>query len=173
MRLHPMRPQPARQPEAVPTSFEGQCNPRDLTAGLTASSRQRCSRSAAFLHSAPASCAVAAQCREAYRQPATRLAHFDDGNDRAILVQGDEGTCSSRSAGASGHSISWLQRRWYHFLAACPIPSLRWREMDSNQDQAAADCARRRRAGRSGVGCGIHGSPPTGRRSFGSPPIEI
>src|ERR1700726_1228347 len=37
-----------------------------------------------------------------------------------------------RSAGASGHSISWLQRRWCHFLAACPIPSLSWREMDSN-----------------------------------------
>src|SRR5438105_418529 len=34
MRLHPARPQPARQPEAVPTSFEGQCNPRNLAAGL-------------------------------------------------------------------------------------------------------------------------------------------
>src|SRR5271163_4335724 len=34
MRLHPARPKPARQPEAVPTSFEGQCNPRDLAAGL-------------------------------------------------------------------------------------------------------------------------------------------
>jgi hypothetical protein len=28
MRLHPMRTKPARQPEAVSTSFEGQCNPR-------------------------------------------------------------------------------------------------------------------------------------------------
>src|ERR1700720_2693053 len=37
-----------------------------------------------------------------------------------------------RSAGASGHSISWLQRRWCHFLTAYPIPSLRWREKDSN-----------------------------------------
>ena len=34
MRLHPMRTKPARQPEAVSTSFEGQCNPRDLAAGL-------------------------------------------------------------------------------------------------------------------------------------------
>ena len=34
MRLHPARPKPARQPEAVATSFEGQCNPRDLAAGL-------------------------------------------------------------------------------------------------------------------------------------------
>src|SRR6202040_258458 len=48
------------------------------------------------------------------------------------LGPGRRGTCSSRSAGASGHSISWLQRRWCHFLAACPIPSLSWREMDSN-----------------------------------------
>src|SRR5258707_13119548 len=34
MRLHPMRTKPARQPEAVSTSFEGQCNPRDLAAAL-------------------------------------------------------------------------------------------------------------------------------------------
>src|SRR5437879_12072104 len=34
MRLHPMRTKPSRQPEAVSTSFEGQCNPRDLEAGL-------------------------------------------------------------------------------------------------------------------------------------------
>jgi hypothetical protein len=34
MRLHPTRPKPARQPEAVTTGFEGQCNPRDLAAGL-------------------------------------------------------------------------------------------------------------------------------------------
>jgi hypothetical protein len=34
MRLHPTPPKPARQPEAVTTGFEGQCNPRDLAAGL-------------------------------------------------------------------------------------------------------------------------------------------
>src|SRR5438874_9564380 len=34
MRLHRMRTKPASQPEAVSTSFEGQCNPRDLAAGL-------------------------------------------------------------------------------------------------------------------------------------------
>jgi hypothetical protein len=32
MRLHPMRTKPARQPEAVSTSFEGQCNPREIHA---------------------------------------------------------------------------------------------------------------------------------------------
>src|SRR6202035_4281020 len=30
MRLHPTRPQPARQPEAIAAGFEGQRNPRDL-----------------------------------------------------------------------------------------------------------------------------------------------
>src|SRR6478609_500478 len=34
MRLHPTRPQPARQPEAIAAGFEGQRNPRDLAAGL-------------------------------------------------------------------------------------------------------------------------------------------
>jgi hypothetical protein len=33
MRLHPARPKPARQPEAVATGFEGKRNPRDLAAG--------------------------------------------------------------------------------------------------------------------------------------------
>ena len=33
MRLHPARPKPARQPEAVSTGFEGKRNPRDLAAG--------------------------------------------------------------------------------------------------------------------------------------------
>ena len=41
--------------------------------------------------------------KHAANQPA-RLAQLDDGNDRATVVQGDEG-CSSRSAGASRHSI--------------------------------------------------------------------
>jgi hypothetical protein len=40
-------------------------------------------------------------------QPA-RLAQLDYGDDCAILVQGDEGTCSSRSVGASRHSVSYL-----------------------------------------------------------------
>src|SRR6266436_3633391 len=31
--LDPTRPQPARQPDAVATGFEGQCDPRDLAAG--------------------------------------------------------------------------------------------------------------------------------------------
>src|SRR6202040_1171016 len=40
------------------------------------------------------------------------------------LLKACPGEGRGRSAGASGHSISWLQRRWCHLLAACPIPSL-------------------------------------------------
>src|SRR6202035_614248 len=47
------------------------------------------------------------------------------------LLKACPGEGRGRSAGASGHSISWLQRRWCHLLAACPIPSLSWREVDS------------------------------------------
>ena len=34
VRLYPASLEPARQPEAVAAGFEGQCNPRDLAAGL-------------------------------------------------------------------------------------------------------------------------------------------
>src|ERR1700680_4585479 len=62
----------------------------------------------------------------------TRLAQFDDGNDRAILVQGDEGPAQVVRLGHRGTPSVTYQRRWCHLLAARPIPSLRWREMDSN-----------------------------------------
>src|SRR5580693_1614567 len=72
--------------------------------------------------------------------PTLKLATYPNDSKRACPLTGRSwylgprrrGTCSSRSAGASGHSISWLPRRWCHFLAACPIPSLSWKEMDSN-----------------------------------------
>src|SRR6478752_10569426 len=64
-------------------------------------------------------------------QPA-RLAQLDDGNDCAILVQGDEGPAQVVQLGHRGTPSVICQRRWCHLLAACPIPSLRWREMDSN-----------------------------------------
>jgi hypothetical protein len=47
------------------------------------------------------------------------LAHLDDGYDRAILVQGDEGLLKSFGWGI-WHSISYMQRRSCHFLAARP-----------------------------------------------------
>src|ERR1700719_433063 len=48
------------------------------------------------------------------------------------LLKACPGEGRGRSAGASGHYISWLQRRWCHLLAACPIPSLCWSKADSN-----------------------------------------
>jgi hypothetical protein len=69
-------------------------------------------------------------------QPA-RLAHLDDGNDRAFLVQSDEGPAQVVRLGHQGTPSVRLQRRWCHFLAACPIPSPRWREGDSNPQSPA------------------------------------
>src|ERR1700724_1308403 len=103
MRLHPARPQPARQPEAVPTSFEGQCNPRDLAAGLdrlvtpaVQQAKQPFGTRLQFL----AWLALNAG-KHTGNQP-TRLAHLDDGNDRAILVQGDEGPAQVVRLGHQG-----------------------------------------------------------------------
>src|SRR4029077_18074881 len=62
----------------------------------------------------------------------TRLAHLDHGNDRAILVQGNEGPAQVVRLGHQGTPSVRFQRRWCHFFAACPIPSHRWREPDSN-----------------------------------------
>jgi len=133
VRLHPTRPQPARQPKAVPTSFEGQCNPRDLAPALTASSRQRCSRpKQPFCTRLQLLARLALNAgKHAGNQP-TRLAHLHDGNDRAILVQATRDLLKSFGWGNQGTPSVGLQRRWCHFLAACPIPSLRWRKMDSN-----------------------------------------
>src|SRR5271156_489834 len=92
MRLNPMRTKPARQPEAVPTSFEGQCNPRDLAAGLDrpgAPAMQQGKQPFWVRLQLLAGLALNAG-KHTGNQP-TRLAHLDDGNDRAILVQGDEG----------------------------------------------------------------------------------
>src|SRR6478752_2519991 len=51
----------------------------------------------------------------------TRLAQLDDGNDCAILVQGDEGPAQVVQLGHKGTpSVSYLQRRWCHLLRRLP-----------------------------------------------------
>src|SRR5467141_118409 len=103
MRLHPARPQPARQPEAVSTSFEGQGNPRDLAAGLdrlVALAMQQAKQPFCTRLQLLARLALNAG-KHAGNQP-TRLAHLDDGNDRAILVQGDEGPAQVVRLGHQG-----------------------------------------------------------------------
>src|SRR5258708_6529738 len=102
-RLHPARPQPARQPEAVPTSFEGQCNPRDLAAGLdrlVTPAVQQAKQPFGTRLQLLAWLALNAG-KHTGNQP-TRLAHLDDGNDRAILVQGDEGPAQVVRLGHQG-----------------------------------------------------------------------
>src|ERR1700680_2233179 len=96
-------PQPARQPEAVPTSFEGQCNPRDLAAGLdrlVTPAMQQAKQPFCTRLQLLAWLALNAG-KHTGNQP-TRLAHLDDGNDRAILVQGDEGPAQVVRLGHQG-----------------------------------------------------------------------
>src|ERR1700757_2060044 len=73
---------------------------------------------------------------DAANQPA-RLAHLDDGNDRAILVQGNEGPAQIVRLGHRGTPSIDVKRRNCHLLAARPIASLSWREMDSNFQYAS------------------------------------
>src|SRR6476660_1012134 len=103
MRLHPMRTKPARQPEAVSTSFEGQGNPRDLAAGLdrlVAPAMQQAKQPFCTRLQLLARLALNAG-KHTGNQP-SRLAHLDDGKDRAILVQGDEGPAQVVRLGHQG-----------------------------------------------------------------------
>src|SRR3954449_11862596 len=103
MRLHPARPQPARQPEAVPTSLEGQCNPRDLFTGpnrLIAPAMQQGKQPFCTRLQLLARLALNAG-KHTGNQP-TRLAHLNNGNDRAVLVQGDEGPAQVVRLGHQG-----------------------------------------------------------------------
>src|SRR3974390_3928139 len=68
--------------------------------------------------------------KDAANQPA-RLAHLDDGNDRAILVQGHEGPAQIVRLGHRGTPSIDVSDE-IAILAARPIASLRWRKMDSN-----------------------------------------
>src|SRR5262249_51299645 len=63
-------------------------------------------------------------------QPA-RLAHLDDGNDRAILVQGQKGPAQIVRLGHRGTPSIDVSDE-IAILAARPIASHRWREVDSN-----------------------------------------
>src|SRR5207247_8913927 len=92
VRLYSPRRQPRRQPKAVASGFEGQRDPRDRAAGpdrLIPPAMQQAKQPfwarlqlLARLTLNPG--------KHASNKPA-RLAHLDDGNDRAILVKGDEG----------------------------------------------------------------------------------
>src|SRR5262245_66045912 len=92
MRLDATRRKPARQPEAVAAGFEGQRNPGDRAAGpdrLIPPAMQQSNQPFWVRLELLARLTLNAG-KHAANQPA-RVAQLDDGNDRAILVQGDEG----------------------------------------------------------------------------------
>src|SRR5205809_3459446 len=90
--LYSTHRKPARQPKAVAAGFEGQRNPRDRAAGpdrLIAPAMQQAKQPFWVRLQLLARLTLNAG-KHAGNEPA-RLAQLDDGNDRAILVQGDEG----------------------------------------------------------------------------------
>src|SRR6516165_2250918 len=132
VRLDPTRLQPARQPEAVAAGFEATAIRVIVRPALTDSSRQRCSRASSrsgFGSSFFARLTLNAG-EDAANQPA-RLAHLDDGNDRAILVQRHQGPAQIVRLGHRGTPSIDVSDE-IATLAARPIASLRWREPDSN-----------------------------------------
>src|ERR1700731_2195194 len=92
VRLYPAPSQPAPQPKAVAAGFESKRNPRDRAAGpdrLIPPAVQH--RKQPFRARLQLLARLTLNTRnDAANQPA-RLAQLDDGNDRAILVEGDEG----------------------------------------------------------------------------------
>src|ERR1700752_4264752 len=122
VRLDASRLKPAPQPEAVAAGFEGKRNPRNRAAGPN-----RLIPPAMQHGKQPFGARLQLLVRltlntrnDAANKPA-RLAQFDDGNDRAILVQGDEGPAQSlprRRPGAFGWGIAALPR----LLAATKFP---------------------------------------------------
>src|SRR5256714_8920677 len=100
------RLKPARQPEAVAAGFEGKRNPRDRAAGpdrLILPAMQQGKQPFWARIELLARLTLNAR-KHAGNQP-TRVAHLDDGYDRAILVQGDEGPAQGVRLGHRWHSI--------------------------------------------------------------------
>src|SRR5205823_2496891 len=114
----------ARQPEAVAAGFEGKRNPRDRAAGpdrLILPAMQQGKQPFWARIELLARLTLNAG-KHAGNEPA-RLAHLDDGYDRAILVQGDEGSAQSlprRRPGSFGWGIAALHR--LHPATKLPSP---------------------------------------------------
>src|SRR6516225_11166622 len=96
---------------------------------------------------------------DAANQPA-RLAHLDDGNDRAILVQRHQGPAQIVRLGHRGTPSIDVSDE-IATLAARPIASLCWRETDSNFQYASTVRGGRRppRQARSNWRTGYSGAP--------------
>src|ERR1700746_1091438 len=106
VRLYSTRRKPARQPEAVAAGFEGKGNPGDRAAGpdrLIPPAMQQ-AKQPFWARLQLLARLTLNYGKQAGNQPA-RLAHLDDGYDRAILVQGDEGPAQVVRLGHRWHSI--------------------------------------------------------------------
>ena len=122
---HPlMPPQPARQPKAVASGLIGDDDALDLPTRLGRFV-------APTLHKLQQLVLVGRKllqwlALDAWDQPRdkpARLAHFDDGDQRAILVESGKGPAQIiRLRHGALHRIARQRRRW-HALAARPIPS--------------------------------------------------
>jgi hypothetical protein len=101
--LYSTRRKPARQPKAVAAGFEGQRNPRDRAAGsdrLILPAMQQAKQPFWARLQLLARLTLNAG-KHAGNEPA-RLAHLDDDNDRAILIQGDKGSAQVVRLGHRG-----------------------------------------------------------------------
>src|SRR5690242_14633090 len=124
VRLDPARLEPARQPEAVAAGLEGNRDPRDRAAGpdrfILPAMQQ--TKQPFWARLELLARLTLNPGKHAGNQPA-RLAHLDDGYDRAILVQGDEGPAQVVRLGHRGTpSVTCSDE--VAILAARPIASL-------------------------------------------------
>src|SRR6516164_3080836 len=111
VRLDATRRKPARQPEAVAAGFDRLIPPAMQQGKQPFGARLQLLARLTLNAGKPTA-----------NQPA-RLAQLDDGNDRAIVVQGDQGPAQVVRLGHRGTPSVRLQRRSCHVLAARPIAS--------------------------------------------------
>src|SRR6201997_4060745 len=129
--LYSTRRKPARQPEAVAAGFEGQRNPRDRAAGpdrLIPPAMQQAKQPFWARLELLARLTLNAG-NHAGNQPA-RLAYLNYGDDRAILVKGDEGSAQSLPRRRPG-SFGWCSAALHRLHAATKFPSLAARPIAS------------------------------------------
>src|SRR6516164_9452772 len=112
VRLDATRRKPARQPEAVAAGFDRLIPPAMQQGKQPFGARLQLLARLTLNAGKPTA-----------NQPA-RLAQLDDGNDRAIVVQGDQGPAQVVRLGHRGTPSVRLQRRSCHVLAARPIASI-------------------------------------------------
>jgi len=121
MGLDAARLQPAGQPEAIPTGLEGDRDARYRAARLgrlVAPALQQPQQ--LFRVRRKLLQGVAFDPRNNRADQPARLAHLDNGDQRAILVEGGEGPAQIIGLRHWRAPSLCFQRRWCHLLAARP-----------------------------------------------------